>query len=148
MIDDWHWLTSLNQARAVAFGIEHFRSLYPLNRGTVVWQLNDNWPVVSWAAVDSHGIRKPLWYALRRVIRRPARHLPAARRARRPVLTLSHNDAAGRGRASWCSPGAATGAGTPVLAEQRVPFHLRPARRSRWSSTPTCWPRPTRGRRC
>ena len=30
-MDDWHWLTSLNQARAVAYGIEHFRSLYPRN---------------------------------------------------------------------------------------------------------------------
>jgi beta-mannosidase len=66
---DWHWVTQLNQARAVAYGIEHFRSHFPLNRGTVVWQLNDNWPVVSWAAVDGHGIRKPLWYALRRTYR-------------------------------------------------------------------------------
>lgn len=64
-IEDWHWATQLNQARALAFGIEHFRSLFPLNRGTVMWQLNDSWPVVSWAAVDSHGIRKPLWHALK-----------------------------------------------------------------------------------
>ena len=63
-MDDWHWLTSLNQARAVAYGIEHFRSLYPRNTGAIVWQLNDNWPVVSWAAVDYAGIRKPLWHAL------------------------------------------------------------------------------------
>lgn len=64
-IDDWHWATQLNQARAVRFGIEHFRSLHPLNQGAIVWQLNDCWPVISWAAVDGHGIRKPLWYALR-----------------------------------------------------------------------------------
>lgn len=62
---DWHWATQLNQARALRFGIEHFRSLSPYNTGAVVWQLNDCWPVVSWAAVDGHGIRKPLWYALR-----------------------------------------------------------------------------------
>jgi beta-mannosidase len=64
--DDWHYLTQLNQARAVAFGIEHFRSLWPISAGTVVWQLNDCWPVTSWAAVDGDGRRKPLWYALRR----------------------------------------------------------------------------------
>nr|WP_255622670.1 glycoside hydrolase family 2 protein [Tessaracoccus sp. OS52] len=62
---DWHWATQLNQARAVRFGIEHFRSLAPFNTGSVVWQLGDCWPVVSWAAVDGHGIRKPLWFALR-----------------------------------------------------------------------------------
>ncbi|MET7858307.1 glycoside hydrolase family 2 protein [Streptomyces sp. NPDC005318] len=65
--DDWHWLTQLNQARAVAFGIRHFRSHMPYCMGTIVWQLNDCWPVVSWAAVDGDGRRKPLWYALRAV---------------------------------------------------------------------------------
>jgi beta-mannosidase len=63
--DDWHYLTQLNQARAVAFGITHFRSLRPLCMGSVVWQLNDCWPVTSWAAVDGDGRKKPLWYALR-----------------------------------------------------------------------------------
>lgn len=64
-IEDWHWKTQLNQAAALRFGIEHFRSLSPLNTGVVVWQLNDDWPVVSWAAVDFHEHRKPLWFALR-----------------------------------------------------------------------------------
>ena len=66
-IDDWHWATQLNQAHAIAFGVAHFRSLTPHNTGTVLWQLNDNWPVVSWAAVDFDEHRKPLWYALRDV---------------------------------------------------------------------------------
>ncbi|MFG3706590.1 glycoside hydrolase family 2 protein [Micromonospora sp. NPDC047670] len=64
--DDWHYLTQLNQARAVTFGIEHFRSLAPYCSGSIVWQLNDCWPVISWAAIDGDGRRKPLWYALRR----------------------------------------------------------------------------------
>jgi beta-mannosidase len=68
-IGDWHWATSLNQARAVAFGIEHFRSWTPLCQGAIVWQLNDCWPVTSWAAIDGEGRRKPLWYALRRSFR-------------------------------------------------------------------------------
>lgn len=66
-IDEWHWATQLNQAAAVRFGIEHFRSLSPSNTGAIVWQLNDNWPVVSWAAVDFAEHRKPLWYTLRDV---------------------------------------------------------------------------------
>ncbi|SCL29628.1 beta-mannosidase [Micromonospora nigra] len=64
--DDWHYLTQLNQARAIALGVEHFRSHRGVCTGTIVWQLNDCWPVTSWSAVDGDGRRKPLWYALRR----------------------------------------------------------------------------------
>lgn len=60
----WHWATQLNQARALHFGITHFRSLQPLCTGSVIWQLNDCWPVISWAVVDSAGVRKPAWYAV------------------------------------------------------------------------------------
>jgi beta-mannosidase len=67
--EDWHWATSLNQARAVALGVEHFRSWSPRCAGAVVWQLNDCWPVISWAAIDGDGRRKPMWYALRRSFR-------------------------------------------------------------------------------
>jgi beta-mannosidase len=66
---DWHWATQLNQARAVAFGVQHFRSWTPICRGTIVWQLNDCWPVTSWAAIDGDGRRKPMWYSLRRSYR-------------------------------------------------------------------------------
>ncbi len=64
-MDDWHWAMSLNQATAVQVGIEHFRSLSPLNMGTIVWQLNDCWPVTSWAAVDGDGRAKPLLHAIK-----------------------------------------------------------------------------------
>ncbi|MEJ3748071.1 glycoside hydrolase family 2 protein [Actinomycetes bacterium KLBMP 9797] len=64
--DDWHYLTQLNQARAVTVAVEHYRSHRPVCMGAIVWQLNDDWPATSWAAVDSEERRKPLWYALRR----------------------------------------------------------------------------------
>jgi beta-mannosidase len=63
---DWHWATQLNQARAVAYAIDHYRRWWPRTAGAIVWQLNDCWPVTSWAAIDSVGRPKPLWYALRR----------------------------------------------------------------------------------
>jgi len=62
---DWHWATQLNQARAVQHAIDHYRSWWPRTTGAIVWQLNDCWPVTSWAAVDSDERRKPLWHALR-----------------------------------------------------------------------------------
>ncbi|TXS07511.1 glycoside hydrolase family 2 protein [Streptomyces sp. col6] len=65
--DRWHYLTQVVQARAVAAGIEHWRSHWPVCAGTVVWQLNDCWPVSSWAAVDGDGRLKPLHHELRRV---------------------------------------------------------------------------------
>ncbi len=64
-IEDWHWSAQLNQAHAIRFGMEWFRSRTPYNTGTIVWQLNDDWPVVSWSLVDHAGIRKPVWYAVR-----------------------------------------------------------------------------------
>ncbi len=66
-MDDWHFATQLNQARAITYGIAHMRSHRPLNMGNIVWQLNDCWPVTSWAAIDGYGRKKPLWYALRAV---------------------------------------------------------------------------------
>ena len=57
------------------FGIERWRSLRGRCRGSIVWQLNDCWPVTSWAMLDlgtaAAGApvarRKPLWYAIRSV---------------------------------------------------------------------------------
>ncbi|WP_084106100.1 glycoside hydrolase family 2 protein [Demequina sp. NBRC 110056] len=63
--EEWHWVTSLNQARAIQYGVEHYRSWWPHTAGTIVWQLNDCWPVTSWAAVDGDERLKPLWYALK-----------------------------------------------------------------------------------
>jgi beta-mannosidase len=63
--EDWHWAMSLNQATAVGVGIDHMRSLSPLCQGSIVWQLNDCWPVTSWAAIDGNGRAKPLLYAIK-----------------------------------------------------------------------------------
>ena len=56
------------QAIALKFGIEHWRALRSEHRcmGTLYWQLNDNWPVASWASIDYFGRWKPLHYAARR----------------------------------------------------------------------------------
>jgi beta-mannosidase len=63
---DWHWATQLNQARAVRYAIDHYRRWWPRTAGAIVWQLNDCWPVTSWAAIDFEERPKPLWYAIRR----------------------------------------------------------------------------------
>lgn len=65
--DTWLYLTQLQQARAIATGVEHWRTHWPRNTGVVVWQLNDLWPVSSWSAIDSAGRLKPLAHELRRL---------------------------------------------------------------------------------
>ncbi|MFJ8332673.1 glycoside hydrolase family 2 protein [Streptomyces sp. NPDC094437] len=90
--DRWHYLTQVVQARAVAAGIEHWRSHWPVCAGTVVWQLNDCWPVTSWAAIDGDGREKPLYHELRRLY--ADRLLTLQPRPRGLVLALV-NQAAG-----------------------------------------------------
>jgi beta-mannosidase len=62
----WHWATQLIQARAATHAVRHLRSHAPHTMGSIIWQLNDCWPVTSWSVVDGAGRRKPAWYALRR----------------------------------------------------------------------------------
>ena len=63
-MEDWHWAMQWNQATAVRTAVEHLRSWAPRCMGSVVWQLNDCWPVTSWSAVDGDERPKPLLYAL------------------------------------------------------------------------------------
>ncbi|WP_217129280.1 glycoside hydrolase family 2 protein [Streptomyces sp. AC558_RSS880] len=89
--DHWHYLTQVVQARAIAAGIEHWRSHWPVCAGTVVWQLNDCWPVSSWAAVDGDGRLKPLYHELCRVY--ADRLLTLQPGADGPVLALVNQSA-------------------------------------------------------
>jgi beta-mannosidase len=59
------YLTQVLQAEAMRVGIEHWRR-DPACSGTLYWQLNDCWPVASWAGIDYFGRWKALHYATRR----------------------------------------------------------------------------------
>jgi beta-mannosidase len=63
--DDWLFVTQLNQARAMQTAIEWFRTRSTC-AGTLYWQLNDCWPVTSWAAIDGYGVEKPLYWMTKR----------------------------------------------------------------------------------
>ena len=94
--DDWHYLMQLNQAEAVRYGIEHFRSHRGVCMGAIVWQLNDCWPVTSWAAVDGDGRKKLLWYALRAAMT-PRLLTVQPRGDGVAVIALNDSDASWRG---------------------------------------------------
>lgn len=61
---DWHYITSVIQARAVTAALDHWASLWPRCRGAIVWQLNDIWPAISWSALDVAGTPKPVLHAI------------------------------------------------------------------------------------
>jgi beta-mannosidase len=65
-LPDLVYYGQLNQAEGMKFGIEHFRRLRPHTMGTLVWQLNDCWPVQSWAWLDHRMRPKAAWYYARR----------------------------------------------------------------------------------
>lgn len=61
------YASQLLQADAIRYGVEHFRRYRGRCMGTVVWQLNDIWPVASWASIDYYGRYKALHYAEKRM---------------------------------------------------------------------------------
>ena len=56
----------MNQADALAFGVEHYRRMGKQCGGTLFWQLNDCWPTHSWAVIDSAGEPKAAYFATKR----------------------------------------------------------------------------------
>lgn len=60
------YASQLLQADAIRYGIEHFRRNRGRCMGAVVWQLNDIWPVASWASIDYYGRWKALHYVEKR----------------------------------------------------------------------------------
>src|SRR5919199_6005904 len=54
------------QAEGLKFGIEHFRRRKPHCSGTLLWQLNDCWPCLSWSVLDYYGFAKAGYYYARR----------------------------------------------------------------------------------
>jgi len=60
------YASQLLQAEAMRAGVEHWRRYRGRCMGAIYWQLNDCWPVASWASIDSFGRWKQLHYAARR----------------------------------------------------------------------------------
>jgi beta-mannosidase len=63
--------TQLNQSEALGFAYRIWRRQFGARGhqavgGALVWQINDCWPVTSWAIIDSEGHAKPGYYAIKR----------------------------------------------------------------------------------
>lgn len=83
------YLSQLNQAEAIKFGVEHWRSRKYKTAGTLFWQLNDSWPVFSWSAVDYFKRPKALYYYAKRFF---ADVLPVLKKTGKELVFLVVND--------------------------------------------------------
>ncbi len=59
------YLSQVQQALAIETAVTYWRSLMPYCMGTLIWQLNDVWPVSSWSSIEYNGKWKTLHYAIK-----------------------------------------------------------------------------------
>ncbi len=64
--EDYVYVSQLLQAYGITKGIHAHRRAKPYNMGTLYWQLNDLWPVVSWSSIDYLGNWKALHYEVKK----------------------------------------------------------------------------------
>ena len=65
-LEDYVYVSQLVQAYGIGMALEEHRHRSPYCMGTLVWQLNDCWPVASWSCIDYYGRRKALYYEMKR----------------------------------------------------------------------------------
>ena len=57
---DYVYYSQLSQAYGIGLAIEAQRAAKPRSWGSLYWQLNDAWPVISWSSIDYAGNKKIL----------------------------------------------------------------------------------------
>ena len=53
--ENFVYLSQVQQGLAIKTAVTHWRGLKPHCMGTLIWQLNDTWPVCSWSSLDYGG---------------------------------------------------------------------------------------------
>lgn len=64
--EDFVYIGLVLQGHGMRHGFEAHRRNRPYCMGTMYWQLNDSWPVVSWSGIDYYGNWKALHYQAKR----------------------------------------------------------------------------------
>ncbi len=64
--EDYTYVSQLLQSKGIGKAIEAHRRAKPYCMGTLYWQLNDCWPVISWSSIDYYGNWKALHYEVKK----------------------------------------------------------------------------------
>ncbi|MCJ8325392.1 MAG: glycoside hydrolase family 2 protein [Rhizobiales bacterium] len=64
--ENFVYVSQIQQGLAIRTAVEYWRSIKPHCMGTLYWQLNDVWPVASWASLDYGGDWKLMHYMVKR----------------------------------------------------------------------------------
>ena len=68
-LGDYIYLSQLTQAYGIKTAIEAHRRAMPYCMGSLYWQLNDCWPVISWSSLDYYDRWKALHYFAKRAFK-------------------------------------------------------------------------------
>jgi len=89
------FLSQVQQGLAIKTAIEYWRSTKPRCMGTLFWQINDCWPVASWASLDYGGQWKLLHYMARRFFL-PQNVVAIPDTVKNAIVLRGINDSAGK----------------------------------------------------
>lgn len=94
-LENYTYLTQCLQYYCFKNIIAIHRSKYPFNMGTLLWQLNDCWPVCSWSIADYNRHPKGAWYGVKEAYRDdvlPARDSirPKDLKLKKPIFVLKY----------------------------------------------------------
>ncbi len=65
-LKDEIYLSQYLQAKGLSIAFQSHRLAMPRSMGSLVWQLNDAWPVVSWSLIDFYSVPKLAYYQMKR----------------------------------------------------------------------------------
>ncbi len=97
--DSLAYISQILQLKAIEYGVEHWRRKRGQCMGSLYWQLNDCWPVASWASIDYYGRWKALHYGARRFYSPVAISISEEKELSSHVSYYVHNDTR---EEEWC----------------------------------------------
>ncbi len=125
------WLTQLNQAYGIRYGVEHWRRDMPHSMAATIWQYNDCWPAPTWSMTDYYRRYKALQYQSKHFFAPIlVSGIPDTKTAQAELHITSDRQTDVSGQLRWC---VTDSAGT-VLTDGEIGVKI-PARTSRVAHT-------------